>query len=155
MNEEKNRIIASYKLLLSMILVIIISLILIPLSQFIDFEDKGANTSIQVVKTPKVEKLEIADGIHIETGLKVDDGWETVNTNCTRCHSAKIITNNKFTREGWKDLIVWMQETQGLWQLGANETIILDYLSKNYAPGNKKGRRVPLEVDEEDWYLIE
>jgi hypothetical protein len=55
------------------------------------------------------------------------------------------------SREGWKATIVWMQETQNLWDLGANEELILNYLSKNYAPTDK-GRRQNLEITE--WYEL-
>lgn len=49
-------------------------------------------------------------------------------------------------------MIVWMQETQKLWDLGENEDKILDYLATYLGP-EKKGRRAPLEVEE--WYVIE
>ena len=61
------------------------------------------------------------------------------------------MTQNRATRDGWKDIIVWMQETQKLWDLGDNEPLILDYLGKNYAP-NKKGRRQNLKNIE--WYEL-
>ena len=59
---------------------------------------------------------------------------------------------NRATREGWEEMIRWMQETQKLWDLGPTEDKILDYLATYYAPENK-GRRAQLVVDE--WYEIE
>jgi hypothetical protein len=86
-----------------------------------------------------------------ETGFIVDTGWELVKTNCTGCHAASLVTQNKATREGWEGMIRWMQRTQKLWELGENETAILDYLAKNYAPENK-GRRPNLA--ELEWYEL-
>jgi hypothetical protein len=69
-----------------------------------------------------------------ETGLVIDRGFETVKAYCTRCHSARLITQSGKTREGWLESIRWMQQNQGLWDLGTTEPEILDYLAKNYAP---------------------
>jgi|SRR5690606_22341645 len=96
---------------------------------------------------------EIVDGKDSVTGFIVDDGFEIVKATCTACHSSDIVLQNKFTREGWKAKIVWMQETQGLWDLGDNESIILDYLAKHHAPAPPTGRRVPLKDIE--WYELE
>jgi len=38
-----------------------------------------------------------------------------------------------------------MQETQNFWELGDNETIILDYLARNYSPQKGIGRRANLK----------
>jgi hypothetical protein len=67
------------------------------------------------------------------------------------CHSSKLITQNRATADGWRHIIHWMQETQNLWDLGANEDIIVDYLARNYAP-EAAGRRVPLTSIE--WYEL-
>jgi hypothetical protein len=115
------------------------------------------NSAIQV---PEEKPLEIevpADSITVEkqldgaTGFIIDKGMAETIQNCTPCHSAKMVTQNRMTREGWLASIRWMQETQNLWPLGDNEPIILDYLAKNYAPTNK-GRREPLTNIE--WYKL-
>ncbi|PSW17205.1 hypothetical protein C9I98_19555 [Photobacterium sanctipauli] len=77
------------------------------------------------------------------TGLVIDKGFEEVRANCTVCHSAKIITQNRMSYDSWLDSIRWMQETQGLWPLSVNEPIILDYLTKHYSPEDT-GRRANL-----------
>ena len=100
----------------------------------------------------EVAKSAIINGIDVETGLIAAEGFEVVKINCTRCHSAQLVVQNKGSREHWKEMIRWMQKTQGLWDLGANEVIILDYLEKNYASENV-GRRAPLKVKE--WYMLE
>ena len=74
-----------------------------------------------------------------------------VVANCTGCHSSKLVIQNRASREGWKNMIRWMQQTQNLWDLGGNEEKILDYLSTHYAP-EEQGRRANLEV--EQWYEL-
>ena len=103
--------------------------------------------------TPEItSEPEILDGIHVETGFIVDQGYELVIANCTGCHSSKLVTQNRATEEGWKSMIEWMQATQNLWDLGANEEKIIAYLAKNYAP-EALGRRKPLTGIE--WYELE
>jgi hypothetical protein len=51
-------------------------------------------------------------------------------------------------------MIKWMQETQGLGDLGTNEPIVLDYLAKYYAP-KETGRRKSLEIAEIEWYILD
>lgn len=94
----------------------------------------------------------IVDGIHVETGLKEGEGLQTVIATCTACHSAKLVTQNRATKEGWVSMIRWMQETQNLWDLGESEEIIVNYLATNYAP-EKKGRRQNLK--EIEWYELD
>lgn len=75
-----------------------------------------------------------------------------VVANCSGCHSLRLVTQNRASREGWKNMIRWMQKTQNLRDLGEYESKILDYLSENYAPATQ-GRRANLEVSE--WYELE
>jgi len=91
----------------------------------------------------------IVDGLDVETGLIAGKNYKLVKQNCTYCHSAKLITQNRMDRSGWETTIKWMQETQNLPPLYDNEEPILDYLSTYYAP-KKRGRRAPLENIE--WY---
>jgi len=95
----------------------------------------------------------IENGIHLMSGLVAAEGWEVVRGTCTACHSAKLVTQNRATREGWASMIAWMQETQGLWELGEQEDIILDYLATNYAP-EEEGRRPNLDVETIEWYVL-
>lgn len=96
----------------------------------------------------------VENGIHLETGLIYDEGFEEVRAICTSCHSAKLVIQNRATRDGWEQMIRWMQETQGLWDLGIAETKVLDYLAKNYAP-QETGRRSNLNIAEIEWYILE
>lgn len=95
---------------------------------------------------PTSEPVIMAEGEFIEGEHKL-----LVIANCTGCHSGKLVTQNRATREGWTNMIRWMQRTQNLKDLGADEQKILDYLSENYAPA-EQGRRANLVVDE--WYEL-
>jgi len=103
-------------------------------------------------KVTAVDLSGVENGIHTLTGLKADANLELVISNCTGCHSAKLISQNRATKEGWKNTITWMQQTQNLWDLGPNEEKIIEYLSNNYAP-EPTGRRKPLEDIE--WYELD
>lgn len=94
----------------------------------------------------------IENGIHLATGFIDDEGMQITIQNCTNCHSAKLVTQNRMSREGWEATIRWMQETQNLWDLGNNEDLILTYLAKNYAPVSK-GRRQ--NINQTEWYELE
>lgn len=79
------------------------------------------------------------------TGLAVDEHFELVRANCTVCHSPKIITQTRLSRDEWRATLRWMQATQGLWSFpAATEKQILDYLSRHYGPGDRALRRKPL-----------
>lgn len=99
-----------------------------------------------------VEDSRIENGVHVGTGLIAGDDVMLVVQNCTGCHSAKMITQNRATKEGWLSMIKWMQQTQNLWDLGANEEKIINYLAANYPP-QKKGRRARLKNIE--WYELD
>lgn len=90
-----------------------------------------------------------------ETGLALDDKLMVVKAHCTSCHSPKLIIQNRFTRDGWKEKIRWMQRTQKLWDLGESEPVVLDYLAKHYGPEPKAfdGRRMPLTNVK--WYKLD
>ena len=88
-----------------------------------------------------------------ETGLVVDENLYMIKAQCTNCHSTKLITANRFTRDGWKQKIRWMQANHNLWELGDAEKIVLDYLEKNYSPTASVARRAPLK--DIRWYKLE
>lgn len=78
------------------------------------------------------------------SGLVIDAGWELVRGHCTACHSARLVTQNRGSRETWLSMIRWMQDSQGLWPFdAATEEAILDYLARNYAPA-ASSRRAPI-----------
>lgn len=82
-----------------------------------------------------------------ETGLIIAPGFEVVKQTCTVCHSPMLITQNKADRDGWREMIRWMQKEQGLQELAPEvEKTILDYLAENYGP-TEASRRAPLKVE--------
>ena len=116
------------------------------------FQSEPEETLIAVAPPEEDDFDKIENGIHLRTGFVEGEGLMTVVNNCTNCHSAKLVTQNRMDADGWRKTIKWMQETQNLWDLGRNEDIIVDYLAKYYAPG-KKGRRQNLTNIE--WYVLE
>ncbi|RMG24479.1 MAG: cytochrome C [Bacteroidetes bacterium] len=94
---------------------------------------------------------EVVDGLDAATGFVAQGDYLLVKSQCTACHSSKLVLQNRATREGWLEMIRWMQQTQKLWDLGEQEDKILDYLATYYAP-EAQGRRAPLQVTE--WYPI-
>lgn len=99
------------------------------------FDAKQAN---QAAPSAKAKSIDAA------TGLIESEGFVTVRANCTVCHSARLITQQRATRSGWLEMIRWMQATQNLWPLDpTTETTILDYLATHYAPSGS-WRRAPL-----------
>jgi hypothetical protein len=114
----------------------------------------GNESKALLVVNPPLEAISdtlVVDGIHLATGLAMDSGFVQVRAACLACHSSKLITQNRATRDGWVHIIEWMQETQNLWDLGANQDIIVDYLARNYAP-QEAGRRAQLTSIE--WYEL-
>ncbi|PWG04171.1 monoheme cytochrome C [Polaribacter aquimarinus] len=114
------------------------------------FNNQNLNET-QKIASENDDEDRIENGIHVRTGLIDSDGLMTVVNNCTNCHSAKIITQNRMNTERWNTTIKWMQETQNLWDLGENQKIIVNYLVNNY-PTTSKGRRINL--NNIDWYTL-
>ncbi len=75
-------------------------------------------------------------------GLPPGDGVDLVLENCTACHSTEIIRENHMSRKAWDKTITWMQEKQGLWELGEDRKIILDYLAKTQGISTNKDKPV-------------
>ncbi len=95
---------------------------------------------LQVVEETAIT---LNEDVIAKSGFVNDDGVSAVIQNCTSCHSAKLVTQNRMSRAGWEATISWMQETQNLWDLGVNQEKIVSYLAKNYGP-ERKGRRQKL-----------
>jgi hypothetical protein len=118
------------------------------------FSFKGDTPNSEVIgNTGEDEDWDkIENGIHLRTGFKDGEGLMTVVNNCTNCHSAQLVIQNRMNEERWIETIRWMQKTQNLWDLGPNEKIIVNYLVTNYPP-KSKGRREALTNIE--WYPLE
>ncbi len=135
--------------LFSVILIFIIYLVYNP-DKF--SPKKGLPESEYLVVPEEDDYDKIENGIHLRTGLVEAEGLTEVINNCTNCHSAKLVIQNRMNTERWIATIRWMQGTQNLWDLGNNEEIIVNYLVTNYPP-KKKGRREILTDIE--WYALE
>ncbi len=85
----------------------------------------------------------MADEIPLDpfSGLKMTGDWQIVLGNCIACHSPKLITQQRGTREQWLQMIRWMQKKQNLWQFTPEiEDKILTYLAEHYAPREDRRR---------------
>ncbi len=131
------RLLATVMVLFGITALSIVYLISDPTLSFFK-EAKPAEEYAVVPQEDDFDKIE--NGIHVRTGFKDAEGLMTVVNNCTNCHSAQLVIQNRMNEERWKATILWMQETQNLWDLGKNEDIIVNYLVTNYPP-QKKGRR--------------
>ena len=68
-------------------------------------------------------------------GLRVDanGAYEKVGIYCGGCHSLDIVVQQRASRARWEELLVWMQEKQGMPPLQSDdETAILDYLAAEF-----------------------
>jgi len=101
--------------------------------------------------TEEINPTELDSVAIAKSGFVQDLGVSQVIQNCTQCHSAQLVTQNRLSQEGWESTITWMQETQNLWDLGKNREKIVTYLAKNYGPKDK-GRRQNLTNVE--WYEL-
>jgi hypothetical protein len=140
------------------VFIIACTLIYIPFGKYIPdwFESNPEYqpTNSTIVSSEMEEDFDkVENGIHLQTGLIYAPGFDQVRAQCTVCHSAKLVTQNRATKEGWAQMIEWMQQTQGLRDLGPDEDRILDYLAANYAP-EEKGRRENLNIKEVEWYIL-
>lgn len=131
---------------------IVLSLLMLTMPETMEEFFAVETPVVDTIPSDVVSDTLVIDGIHVATGLIAADGYEIVSARCIRCHKAATITQNRMDRDGWEEAIRWMQDTQGLEDLGDHEVIILDYLAKHYAP-EKKGRRPNLENIE--WYDLE
>ena len=129
--------------------IILVYLIIDP--SFSTFKTDAPQT--ELVTIPEEDDYDkIENGIHVRTGFIDAPGMMVTVQNCTNCHSAKLVMQNRMNEERWKSTIKWMQETQNLWDLGENEAVIINYLVTNYPP-KKLGRRAVLTDIE--WYQFE
>lgn len=111
--------------------------------------------STPVIHAPQFSILEdTQNSVYDGTTLIQAPGVEIVKRHCISCHSSRLITQNKMSKSRWEDNIRWMQETQGLWDLGRDHNTIINYLATNYSP-EKTGRRNNLNAEQIEWYILE
>ena len=57
-----------------------------------------------------------------------------VQAHCSGCHSLNLVVAQRGDRGYWEKTIRWMQKTQNLWVIPAEqEAIILDYLASEFS----------------------
>jgi len=123
---------------------------------FFAFKQATYSTPQSAIKT---QNSYLSDSLTIdsETGLINDTNLMMIKAQCTACHNTQLIQQHRFTREGWKDKIRWMQKNHKLWDLGESEKVVLDYLEKYYSPkmASQKilNRRELLKTIQ--WYKLE
>ncbi len=102
--------------------------------------------SLAVMQGAGANSTEVLTGkFDPDSGLAIDKHWQLVKAHCSACHSPRLVTQNRGSRQTWLAMIRWMQDSQGLWAFDpATETAILDYLEKNYAP-SAVHRRAPIK----------
>jgi len=91
-----------------------------------------------------VQAEDASGAIDPTSGLIIADHWELARAHCGACHSYRLVTANRGDRTYWLDTLRWMQRTQNLWPIPADqESALLDYLAANYSE-SEWGRRPPL-----------
>lgn len=76
----------------------------------------SATTAQEVVEEPAA----LPDGLH----------RDEVFYFCTACHSARIVRNQRMSRQRWDDTLTWMTERHGMAPLeGPDRQRFLDYLA--------------------------
>ena len=85
----------------------------------------GAALAALLVSTPVLAEEE-----HEFAPLPPGEGAEEVYYNCSACHSLRTVTNGAFSRRVWDEILDWMVEDQGMWELEPEvREKILEYLS--------------------------
>ena len=107
-------------------------------------KDESVDTTPEAAPEPVAASEPAIDPV---TGFKMTGDWELVRGNCTACHSAKLISQQRGTSEQWLAMIRWMQKKQNLWQFDpGTEGRIIAYLAENYPPDAAR-RRAPIPPD--------
>ncbi len=93
-----------------------------------------------------IAPINVQAQIDPSTGLINTSGFELVKSQCTICHSGRLIKSQRLSEQDWIRMIRWMQAEHGLWSLGNLEEPIVKYLTKHYGvPIEFNGRRKPLK----------
>lgn len=147
--KEVHRILVIVLVFVGVVTSLMVYMVVDPNLSLFQSKEKSEYAVVEVEEV--VDEDLIVNGIHVRTGLIEAEGLMEVVNNCTNCHSAKLVTQNRMNKERWEATIDWMQATQNLWELGRNEEIIINYLVTNYPPV-KVGRRAALNGIE--WYEL-
>lgn len=59
---------------------------------------------------------------------------------CTACHSSRLVSNQRMSRERWDESLTWMTERHGMGELeGEMREAFLDYLADAFGPDSAGG----------------
>ena len=103
-------------------------------ADMIAYLNTQSDSPISFTNGEEEEDTEEAEAAEEDFGnLFVAEGVEETYYACTACHSEMIVAQQGKTRDGWKKLLVWMVEEQGMSELPEDElNVILDYLAAHY-----------------------
>lgn len=103
-------------------------------ADMIAYLNTQSDSPISFTNGEEEEDTEEAEAAEEDFGnLFVAEGVEETYYACTACHSEMIVAQQGKTRDGWKKLLVWMVEEQGMNELPEDElNVILDYLAAHY-----------------------
>ncbi|MBK5927707.1 hypothetical protein [Rhodobaculum claviforme] len=90
-----------------------------------------------------------------QVALDTDDQWYPLPEGegvmevyyaCNACHSLRTVTNVRYSRSVWDELLTWMVEEQGMPEFRDSEErqMVLDYLATHLAPEDAPGGGVPV-----------
>lgn len=66
-------------------------------------------------------------------GLPREPGYEEIEGYCSACHSLEIVMQQHLTPARWGELLLWMQEKQGMPEPDPEDyVLILNYLQTNF-----------------------
>lgn len=76
--------------------------------------------------------------------LPPGEGRETVEAICSACHSIRLVTQQKLSRERWDEVLGKMVKEQGMPELDAGtRESVLDYLAGNFGGGKPREQEGP------------
>lgn len=66
-------------------------------------------------------------------GLPEGEGRLETYQNCVACHSTAIIRQQNLSRRTWDEVLDWMVEEQGMWEMAPEvREAVLDYLAEQF-----------------------
>lgn len=71
-----------------------------------------------------------ADAEYEFAPLPPGEGVDVVYYSCNACHSLRTVVNGGYSRAVWDELLTWMVEEQGMWEIPPEDrAIMLEYLA--------------------------
>lgn len=68
-------------------------------------------------------------------GLPRTGEFEFIAAYCSACHSLEIVMQQRANRDGWSDMLTWMEEQQGMVPLDeADRELFLNYFVEHFGP---------------------